>query len=377
MNGRLAIFAHSPGLSGAERSLLETLPILAGRFALDLFVPGPGPFAERARALARDLPLEVLETGHRFDYGHDAGTGPRAVAHGAMNLRAFLRARARLTRHRPVAIYSNSVASWLGARLARTLDLPHLWHLRELPLASSIGRPRAGARAEAALLRRGAHLANSAFVADWYRARHGIAPQVAYQPVSLRPLPPVADPEGRLRILSVGRLKPQKGHDRVIDALSQGPAHARLTIVGEGSQQEALAARIARSGLGDRVHLAGGLPDLAEPLARADLLVTAATDEAFGRVTAEAMLAGVPVIGLRSGGTAELLAGGRGTLVDPGDRAALAAALGAFAADPAPFQAMAARARDWARATLSHGAYGATVLGALDGLLPRGDGADG
>jgi glycosyltransferase involved in cell wall biosynthesis len=56
--------------------------------------------------------------------------------------------------------------------------------------------------------------------------------------------------------------------------------------------------------------------------------------EAFGRVTAEALKCGRPVIASRSGGTPEIITDGEdGLLFDPGDAAALAAAVDRLAHD--------------------------------------------
>ena len=77
------------------------------------------------------------------------------------------------------------------------------------------------------------------------------------------------------------------------------------------------------------------------------------TADATGLVTVEALRAGRPVIGTRSGGTPELVTDGMdGLLVGPDDPAALAAALARFGRDPALFARLSRTA--WAR---NHGRF--------------------
>jgi glycosyltransferase involved in cell wall biosynthesis len=61
---------------------------------------------------------------------------------------------------------------------------------------------------------------------------------------------------------------------------------------------------------------------------RLDVLVAPSHEEPFGTVLAEAMAVGTPVVATRVGGLAEVVEDGvTGRLVEPGDPAALAAAV--------------------------------------------------
>jgi glycosyltransferase involved in cell wall biosynthesis len=71
--------------------------------------------------------------------------------------------------------------------------------------------------------------------------------------------------------------------------------------------------------------------------------------EAFGRVTVEAMRAGVPVIGTDAGGTPELVAdGATGLLYRPGDAGALAAAIARLMDAPGLAMRLGEAGRVWA-----------------------------
>jgi glycosyltransferase involved in cell wall biosynthesis len=121
------------------------------------------------------------------------------------------------------------------------------------------------------------------------------------------------------RIGFVGRLVPEKGLD---DALGFGN---RLLCVGKGPLAEQ--ARAA----GAEVVTARSTDELARQLERMAVVVipsrtTPTWKEQFGRVAAEAMAAGVPVVAYASGALPEVI-GDAGLLVNEGDRVALGRAV--------------------------------------------------
>lgn len=138
-------------------------------------------------------------------------------------------------------------------------------------------------------------------------------------------------------VLAAGRLVYYKGFDRLIDAAAEIPW--RIVIVGDGPKRAALEEQIRRKGLGDKVHLAGFVPDstLAAHLAAAKLFVLPSVNraEAFGIALLEAQAAGLPVVVTDTGsGTVEAFSPGEtGILVPPDDRAALADAINRLIAD--------------------------------------------
>jgi glycosyltransferase involved in cell wall biosynthesis len=137
-------------------------------------------------------------------------------------------------------------------------------------------------------------------------------------------------------VLSVGRLRPPKDFGtliRAMAALERGSV--RLRIAGDGPERAALASEVARLGLDGDVELLGARTDVDELLADADLFVLASESEGLPMSVLEAMAAGLPVVASAVGGVPELVREGEtGTLVPPGDSAALAIAIRRIAADP-------------------------------------------
>jgi L-malate glycosyltransferase len=93
-------------------------------------------------------------------------------------------------------------------------------------------------------------------------------------------------------------------------------------IAGEGEQRQALAAEIARLGLGDRVHLLGYITEIDALIREADVFVMSSREEGLGSVILNALALGKPVVATAAGGIPEILAAD--ALVPVADPTALA-----------------------------------------------------
>lgn len=179
---------------------------------------------------------------------------------------------------------------------------------------------------------------------------------------------PAATPrdDGRLHVVYVGRMLPDKGPDVLVDALARlGRADVRATLVGTvGFTPDAplspyeQALREAAAPLGDRVTWLPFRPraEVADLLRTADVVVVPSRwPEPFALTVLEGMASGAAVVASEIGGIPEA-AGDAGVLVPPADPDALAGALAALADDPALLSRTRAGARrhaeahDWAAA---------------------------
>lgn len=164
---------------------------------------------------------------------------------------------------------------------------------------------------------------------------------------------------GAPTIVTIGRLVPRKGQDRLITALPRVRAavpDARLLVVGTGRDEGRLR-RLVRRHRVEGVVFAGRVPWTELPAYHRAGSVFAHPNrsrwggleqEGFGVVFLEAQACGVPVVAGRSGGSPEALIDGRtGVLVDGRDRDALAATLIALLRDDPRRRAMAVSARRW------------------------------
>lgn len=132
-------------------------------------------------------------------------------------------------------------------------------------------------------------------------------------------------------LLAVGRLVREKNFAALIGAFVEVRQRhrARLLILGEGEQREALEAQIQRLGMQDDIALPGWADNPYVYMRHSAVFVLCSLFEGMGIVLAEALACGCAVVSTDCpSGPREVLDGGRyGRLVPMNDIAALAAAL--------------------------------------------------
>lgn len=134
-------------------------------------------------------------------------------------------------------------------------------------------------------------------------------------------------------VVTIGRLRPQKNIDVLIEAAARarGRRRLRLAVIGGGApaERDRLNGLAARTGLGDDFLLAGETDNVFAWLARATVFALPSRWEGSSIALLEALTVGVPVIAARSAGDAAavLEEGRHGLLFDGGDAEALAQAL--------------------------------------------------
>ena len=190
-------------------------------------------------------------------------------------------------------------------------------------------------------------IAASTALGDELADRHGVPAEriEVVEPGSDLPVPtsPPADLRRgrRLAVLTVANWLPNKGIVDLLDAVAGLPADTvTLHLVGSDELDHAYAGRVrARLGAPDLVgrvivHGALGRHDVAAMYRDADAFVLPSRLETYGTVYAEALRAGLPTVGCRSGNLRNLITEGQeGCLLPPGDVTALRDVLGRLATD--------------------------------------------
>lgn len=201
-------------------------------------------------------------------------------------------------------------------------------------------------------------IANSGYIADHIRNRHGVSePRMATIPrgADLRIFDPAKIDSETVQALRKelagdrqylftlpGRLTEWKGQMVLLDALAMLSAEERakiaVALVGDAQGRtgyvDTLKARIRSAGLDDVVRMPGHYSDMPTLYAASDLvLAPSVRPEAFGRVAVEASAMGKPVLASDHGGQRETVRHEEtGWLTPPGDALALAEAMRTFLA---------------------------------------------
>lgn len=182
--------------------------------------------------------------------------------------------------------------------------------------------------------------------AEGYDGPVAVIPQFGVDPERFRPDPGAARrvrtrqgiPPDAFVVGYGGRLVPEKGVDVLVRAFARLPpapsgTEPWLVVLGDGPDADRLTREAYRVGVGGRTRFLGAVASTRVPevLAALDVVVlpsvgTHSWAEQFGRILAEAMACGVPVVGSRCGEIPEVI-GPAGDLVDRGDPQQLAAAL--------------------------------------------------
>jgi glycosyltransferase involved in cell wall biosynthesis len=140
-------------------------------------------------------------------------------------------------------------------------------------------------------------------------------------------------------ILSAGRLSEQKGFATLLRAFAhvRGARPARLIILGDGPERQALEQLTRELDICEYVDLPGFVQNPPAWFARADVFALPSLGEGFSLALVEAMAAGARLVSTDCPGPREVLAGGRyGILVPVADAAALGQAILSALEQPKP-----------------------------------------
>ena len=124
---------------------------------------------------------------------------------------------------------------------------------------------------------------------------------------------------GHKTFVSVGRLSPEKGHLKLLEAFSvvvESYPEARLIIVGDGPMRRSIEASINRFGIADSVYLAGMRTNPYAIVKNADCFVFSSDYEGQGIAILEALILNMPVVSTDVVGARSVLEEGLGLLVD-------------------------------------------------------------
>ena len=380
-------FVHpNSEVGGSDIGLVRLIEALGrDRYDVCAAVPAEGPVTPLLRAAGARVhlvPMMQLRTlpSPSYQARYLARMWPTV-----RDLAALIRA------ERADLVHTNSLYCLYGGFAARVARTPHVWHVREIPPAIPIARPALGrmvlalsrmviamthavsgsvfgSRAEDRRIR---YIAEGIDLGEW--SREAVTRSIRDE---------LGIGRDALVVGFVARLDPWKGLDIFLEAcarIADSFPDAVFLVSGDApggmeSYRDAMIAKAAALGLGDRVRFLGWRYRMADiPALMADLDVfchTSIAPEPFGAVIMEAMAMGCAVIASREGGPMEIVEDGvSGLLVPPRDAAGLAAAIDGLLRDPARRRQLGQAARARVEARYAREVYAAELRALLEEAL--------
>lgn len=212
-------------------------------------------------------------------------------------------------------IHINSSVSNFAAIAALMAQIPYIWHIREL-LEEQFGYEFINEELKKFLYARAEALVTiSDYVQKRYEERYGISTTKIYNGFDIKKYKlELKEREGFNHLfLAAAMITPEKGQWDIICAVEslveRGYANVKVIIVGDGNPSYiwALKKYITKRGLEENISILPFQDNLSELRKQVSYAITSSQNEALGRVTIEAMLAGNVVIGAKSGGTLEVV----------------------------------------------------------------------
>jgi glycosyltransferase involved in cell wall biosynthesis len=312
---RVVFISHSAGLCGAERSLLDlVVGVQAHGVQPTVVLPRYGPLADE---LERNYINYIVHPYHNW-----VGRNYKIVK----GLCRFIINRAsvpglvkKLRGKGFDLVYTNTLATPVGATVAKAIGVKHVWHARELVEGMDLDFDYGSARSTRFISENSAQIIyNSCVVEEKFKPLFGGVPgAVIYngwlvgEPVSGISRKSLA-PEKPIKLCIVGSIHRGKGQHHAIEALSilkKSFPYIELDIVGVGNRPYMRELKNLCSALDVSTSVAwcGFASNVAEIFRRSDITLVCSQNEGFGRVVVEAMAEGCPVVASRSGGIPEII----------------------------------------------------------------------
>lgn len=310
---KILYITHETELNGASKSLLELIDYIKGKGIYPIVVlPDKG---KMKRELAgRKIDARVI-------------TYRRCVYRGKFSLRDYMNyyvydlkavwELVKIIREESIDIvHSNSLAVDAGAAAAYLAGIPHVWHCREY-MEEDFNFKYINPLINRWLIRKSnCRISISAGIMEKIERTYGVRSVRMYNGIDARqyfsPIRSFPETAPKNRLLIAGAVSEGKGQwdaIRAVEILNKRGIHVDLSIVGDGDPHylKELRKYISHHHFEDCITFTPYTKELQKLRLESEIVLVCSRMEAFGRVTAEAMMAGKVVIGASTGGTAELI----------------------------------------------------------------------
>ncbi|MDY4970174.1 MAG: glycosyltransferase family 4 protein, partial [Lachnospiraceae bacterium] len=254
-------------------------------------------------------------------------------------------------------VYTNTSTVDAGAKIAEALNIPHVWHIREfgkedfelIPISPFDVYQQTFQKAKKIIVISEALKEKYVAYVDedkLTRIYNG------FEIEKLLCAPSEHDLSKRMNILVTGQVCPGKGQEQAIRAVAKLYSEGYLVhlyIAGEVDHSYLDPILAEYSNHSKWLSVLGIVKDMYALRKSMDIELVCSRSEAFGRVTLEAMLHSIPVIGSRAGGTPELINDHEtGLLFEYGNIDELVACIKGLCSNPDVYDSIVKNAREYA-----------------------------
>lgn len=314
---------------GAEKALIEMIEYLhkCGR-TMHIIVGNEGTFSRHLKQLGVAYSVIYLP------FWAHGGDDPLPFQFSSLNppVNTCLQLVELLDVVKPKLCVTNTiVVPWLAYASAIN-DIPHAWMIHEI---GSAGLNLRYATGEDQTLRSIDTFSDAIFYNSIHTKQH-YSPRfskktptgIVYPGGSNIPKDKIKDPYRPhfYKLVSVGQIKPQKGQFdsvRATKALIDAGIDAELILLGELENTkycQEISEYIKKHKFASHIKLLGHQPNPTAYVRHANVAIVSSVNDAFGRVTVEAMLTKTPVVAAASAGSLEIIKNGEtGLFYSPGD----------------------------------------------------------
>lgn len=211
-------------------------------------------------------------------------------------------------------IHSNNLAVGVGAEVANKLKIKHIWHVREL-LEEDHGLQFMNKGKEYKLMEKSDALI---FISkavmkkyDFINNNNKVLIYDGVETVKEKYIEKNFDEKEKFNISLAGKINGNKGHEEAIKAMEllkkNQKNNVKLYIAGDGPKEEEYRRYVKEHNLESHIEFLGFVNDMDKLRKKMDIALICSKNEAFGRVTVEAMMKENFVIAANTGGTKEII----------------------------------------------------------------------
>lgn len=331
----ILMVSHDSGLSGAPRSMVNLAKELK-KYNINIYIVLPSHGAIERELRKNQLKYYIFP--YKNCYRKMGEINYKAeFKQEIFNLKAVCKMVALIKEKKIDIVHSNTIATDMGAMAALVSRKPHIWHIREFMEEDHGYEHYCKWKISFLIKRMFAGIAISQAVKEKYiKLYHNQNIKLIYNGVPIDDY--IQDKKAllqneQLSILISGTLIEGKGQEEAIEAivilLKKGYHNINLYLAGEGDKEyiSKLKRIVKSNNCEDSIHFMGQLSreKLNQVRLSSDIELVCSRNEAFGRVTVEAMMSDLLVIGADTGGTKELIRNGEnGILYKQGNATDLA-----------------------------------------------------